>query len=210
MERQFKQGEHVCAVYQSAVERDALVALYLAEGIGCGEQCLYGALTAADASAARAQLRRRGVDVAAAEQRGALVMLTSESTHLVGGHFDSERMLRMLNDATEAALESGFSGFRACGDMTWLADEPPGSEQVFAYEAFLSSMFERQCALGLCLYDRRRLPSSVLDYALATHPAARVEAGTVVNPFYQPVLSSRRASGEDVDWKLQALRARSI
>jgi hypothetical protein len=208
--RCFHQGEHVCAVYTTSEERDALVAKYVKEGLSYGERCLYGALTTSEIESADASLRLSGVDVAAEIEKGAWVRLTPDHTHLRGGRFDAESMLRMLNDATEAALNDGFTGFRACGDMTWLACEPPGSDQIVAYEAFLNSMFERQRALGLCLYDRRRLSNAVIDHALATHTSVVVGAGSVGNPFYRPALvsQSRMAGGEDVDWKLRDLRQR--
>lgn len=186
--RHFKQGEHVCAVYSTPAERDSLLAAFVSEGLQCGEQCLYGALTSDNIDVLDSLLENHGIDVTAAVHRRAWIRLTPEHTHLRDGHFDAERMLEMLNDATEAALNAGFKGFRACGDMTWLADEPPGSEQVVAYEAFLNSMFKGQHALGLCLYDRRRLPSSVIDHALATHPCVALSHAPTPNRLYDPAV----------------------
>lgn len=116
----------------------------------------------------------------------------------------------MLNDATEGALDAGFSGFRAGGDMSWLADRPPGSDQVVAYEAILNSMFEGQRALGLCLYDRNTVPATVIDHALATHPLVTLGREAVANPFYRPAVisSTRLGRGEDVGWKLRHLQER--
>ena len=208
--RRFNQGEHLCAVYSAAHERDALVAAYVLEGLEHNERCLYGALTPEDIASVDTRLARAGVDVGDAIERGAWVRLTTGDVHLLGGHFDAERMLRMLNNATEAALSAGFKGFRACGDMTWLADDPPGADQAVAYEAFLNSMFDRQRALGLCLYDRQRLPSLVIDHAIATHPTVALDRANVVNPFYRPaaVSQTRAAHPDDVDWKLRDLQER--
>jgi hypothetical protein len=208
--RRFSQGEHACTVYSTLEERDALVAAYIIEGLEHGEQCLYGALSPDDIERADVRMTRAGIDVQAAIDRGAWVRLTPDQTHLRGGRFDAEGMLAMLNDATEAALNAGFTGFRACGDMTWLAEQPPGSDQVVAYEGFLNSMFERQRALGLCLYDRRRLPSTVIDHALATHASFAVGTDLVANRFYRPavVSQSRAAHPDDVDWKLRELQQR--
>jgi hypothetical protein len=43
--------------------------------------------------------------------------------------------------------------------MSWLADEPPGCEQLVAYEAFLNTCSSGNRALGLCLYDRQSCPA---------------------------------------------------
>lgn len=57
------------------------------------------------------------------------------------GRFDSERMLRMLNEAVEAALNDGFAGLRTCGDMSWLLDDAPGTQHVVEYESLLNQFF---------------------------------------------------------------------
>lgn len=59
-------------------------------------------------------------------KRGALVEATHDEAHLADGSFSSERMLRLLNEAMETALKDGFTGLRACGDMSWLLAEPEG------------------------------------------------------------------------------------
>ena len=51
-------------------------------------------------------------------------------------------------------------------------------------------------AMGLCQYNRRRLPDAALDHGIATHPTIRV-AGSILltNPFYQlPELAKCRSS----------------
>ena len=208
--RRFCQGEHVCSVYSAADERDALVTAYVLEGLEHNEQCLYGALSEHAIESVDNRLNHAGVDVAGAITRAQWIRLTPHQTHLVGGRFDAERMLRTLNDAIEAALTAGFTGFRACGDMSWLADEPPGCEQLVAYEAFLNNMFERQRALGLCLYDRQVLPSAVIDHALATHPSVALATSNVGNPYYRPEVASGSptAHPHHVDSKLRELQQR--
>lgn len=50
-------------------------------------------------------------------------------------------MLRMLNEAVEAALNDGFAGLRTCGDMSWLLDDAPGTQHVVEYESLLNQFF---------------------------------------------------------------------
>jgi hypothetical protein len=68
----------------------------------------------------RAALTDAGIDAADAARQGALVESTHADAHLAGGCFDCERMLNLLNDAVESALNDGFKGLRTCGDMSWL------------------------------------------------------------------------------------------
>jgi hypothetical protein len=208
--RRFRQGEHICSVYDAADEQLAVAAAYVAEGLRCGERCLYVVGTDEELQRCREALRGAGIDVARAEADGALHLRTSDKAHLAGGAFDSERMLGMLNDAVEDALDAGFAGLRTCGDMSWLLGDPPGATQVVEYESLLNPFFSNVRALGMCQYDRRKLPPGLLDHALATHSTVAVDGGSTPNPFYRPapLSATRAAHPDDVDWKIRELRRR--
>ena len=104
--------------------------------------------------------------------------------HLIDGVFDSERMLTMLNNAAEQALNDGYAGLRTCGDMTWLLDDAPGSTQVAEYEALVTELFKSVRALAMCQYDRARLPPGVLTNAFATHPTLVIAGQHVRNEHF--------------------------
>ena len=184
----------------------------MADGLRSRERCLYSATSAAELDHFRHALRQIGVEALTEEERGALLMVTCEETHLAGGTFDSERMLRMLNDGVESALNAGFVGLRACGDMSWLVEHPAGAEQCLEYEAILNSFFRGLRALGMCQYNRARLPPTTLDGALATHPTVTVGGGVTTNMFYRPSGSgvTLPASSGDVDWKIRKLQRQAV
>lgn len=147
-----------------------------------------------------------GIDARNAEQEGALVLRTSEQAHLADGHFDSEGMLRLLNDAVEGALNDGFSGLRTCGDMSWLIGEPSGAEKVVEYEAILNEFFRNVRGLGMCQYDRSRLPPGLLHRAgIAAHSTAIVEGVHKGNQFFD-LQTELTASVDDVARMMAALR----
>jgi hypothetical protein len=54
------------------------------------------------------------------------------------------------------------------------------------YEALLKSLFASCRAIGLCLYDRKRMPLQIIDGALSTHPVAGSRGEYGANPFYDP------------------------
>src|SRR5689334_5937658 len=74
-------------------------------------------------------------------------------------------MIHMLHAAVKDALDAGFAGLCAAGDMSWLLDEADGSERIAEYEARLNEFYPSSRALGLCLYNRNRLPAATLDHA---------------------------------------------
>jgi hypothetical protein len=179
----------------------------MADGLKRGERCYYVADSGRALEMFRTALRRAGIDVEHALRSGALLEATCEEAHLADGHFDSERMLALLNDAVESALNDGFAGLRTCGDMSWLLGDPPGALQVVEYEALLNQFFHGVRACGMCQYDHRRLPATLLDHALATHSSAVIDGVHRTNPFYEPAATAGRTpQPSEVDSKLLALR----
>ena len=208
---QYRQGEHICVLYDSADEQRSVAAVYIADGLQRGERCFYVAESSAALEQFRATLQSVGADVDQAQRARALVEATFDEAHLVDGRFDSERMLAMLNQAVETALNDGFAGLRTCGDMSWLLRNPPGAYQVVEYEALLNQFFRGVRACGMCQYDCRRLPATLLDHALATHSSAIVDGAHTENPFYEPVGSAKRtAQPAELHSKLRELRRRQL
>jgi hypothetical protein len=70
--------------------------------------------------------------------------------------------------------------------MSWALNCADGAQQVIVYEALLKSLFASCRAIGLCLYDRKRMPLDVINGALCTHPVAGSHGQYAANPFYDP------------------------
>jgi hypothetical protein len=202
-----KQGDHICALFETEEEQLAIAAGYVADGLRRGERCLYVTASTAGLQRFREVLEALGVDTAAALKRGALVQATSAEAHLAGGQFDPERMMGLLNEAVESALNDGFQGLRTCGDMSWLLENPEGADRVVEYEAFLNEFFKGVRATGMCLFDRARLPPALIDHALATHPSVNVPGRLVPNRFFEPAATGARVPQVDkVESKLRELQ----
>ena len=92
----------------------------------------------------------------------------------------------MLRESIQQAAADGFSGWRGCGEMSWVLSGAPGSEQVSAYEAVLHQFFSGTRACAMCQYNRKLLPAPLIDMALATHSTAVIAGRPRFNPFFQP------------------------
>src|SRR5262245_10213946 len=125
MRNSFKQGEHICSLYETEEEQLSMAAEYMADGLRRGERCLYVGESIEALEQFRIALRRFAVDAGTMIGQGALILSTNAEAHLVDGHFDSERMLGLLNQTLEAALKDGYTGLRTCGDMSWLLTDAP-------------------------------------------------------------------------------------
>lgn len=181
----FKRGDHVCGIYSTAEELAREVASFLAEGLRNNERCWYvGAGHELDA--VRAALGASGVDVSANAKGDALKLISGDGAYIVHGAFNPELTIQIFNDAIEQAYTDGFTGFRAAAEMSWALNRADGAHQVIVYEALLKPLFASCRAIGLCLYDRKRMPLEVLNGALATHPVAGSHGHFGMNPFYDP------------------------
>lgn len=181
---------------------------YLRGGLSRGERCLYVCCEHTP-DEFRDGLRQAGIDVDAEEARGALLLLTKHDGHLKGGCFNPDEMINMLHQAVKDALDAGFAGLCAAGDMSWLLDEADGSERIAEYEARLNAFYPSSRALGLCLYNRNKLPAATLDHGLATHPHVRVQGNILLeNPFYEEPAraASRHSDGSGLHGKLEWLK----
>lgn len=202
-------GDHVCAIYSNETELVQIVSDFLAEGLHKSERCWY--LPASDnPSAIRRALKERRIDVMRATERGALRILSSDAAYSVRGDFDPEDTLAVFSSAIEQALSDGFSGFRAAANMSWALDLENGAERLITYEALLRSLFSSARAIGLCLYDRQRMPLAVIDGALSTHPVVRANSSYRINAFYDASVRSLAAvDAPTVSAKLARLDAPS-
>ena len=206
----YQQGDHVCTLYSSPEEQLSAAIEYIRAGLARGERCLYvcGEHTVRKF---RSELRKAGIQVVAEEKRGALVIVTKEGAHLSGGTFSPDSMISLLHAAVRDALEAGFTGLCAAGDMNWILDGAPGSERAVEYEARLNDFYQSNRALGLCQYNRNTMPAEVLDHCMATHPYVRIEGPILLeNPFYEDpaVAMNRHADVRSIESKLRRLDSR--
>lgn len=182
----YQQGDHVCSLFLEPEGQLRAAVEYVKAGLLRGERCFY-ICCEHPLDRFRDALRAGGIDVDHEERRGALIIVTKQEGHLKTGCFDPDQMIELLATAIKGARQDGYEGLCAAGDMSWVFDNAPGTERLAEYEARLTHFFETTRALGLCLYNLRRLTAQMLEECLATHKFVRVDGPVLVeNPFYEP------------------------
>ena len=178
---------HRCLIYEGSpsVHLQGLAALFKIH-LEAGRRCLY-LNTAQMVGEMSRILAAYGVDVAKESKRGALI-LSSDQTHLKAGVFDPERMLRILEDSVKQALEDGFKGLFASGDMTFEFGPERNFSKLVEYEVALEELFQKYPALyGICQYHRDTLEPDQALSALQTHRAVyHNDTLALLNPWYSP------------------------
>lgn len=133
----------------------------------------------------RSYLFARGVDVSKEITKGSLVT-SSDDKHLVDGRFDIDLMLSMLTEAVDKALNDGYCGLWATGDMSWEFGPEKDFSKLLEYEWRLEELFNKQPSLsGICQYHSERLPQEAMMHGIQTHREIFInETLSRVNPHY--------------------------
>ena len=119
----------------------------------------------------RCYLFAAGTDVPKEVMRGRLV-LSSDHTHLVDGQFNAGRMIKVLEQALAEALNDGYQGLFATGDISWEFGPARDFSQLLEYEWRLEEFLQAHPAFsGICQYHADLLPPEVMRQGLVTHPS---------------------------------------
>jgi hypothetical protein len=117
--------------------------------------------------------------------QGSLVLMPRQD-HLVNGRFDADSMLKTLEEAIDGALNDGYRGLWASGDMSWEFGPQKDFKDLLEYEWRLEELFRRRCGLsGICQYNGDTLPREAMREGLESHTSLFVnETLSMVNPYY--------------------------
>ncbi len=175
-------GAHLVLLYESEDEfREALVP-FMRQGLERGQKLvfLYKDHTP---ETIKEYLGKASVDTAAAVEKGALDLRTSETLYGIPGILEPQKMLGALKAETDRALREGYTGLRLAGEVTWQAENPETVDQ-YHYHSDMNELLPHIECLTLCLYDARRAHPDAVRRILMTHPFVLKGDALIANPFY--------------------------
>jgi len=193
-------SRHKCLIYEGdPSEQLPVVVPFLLDGLRNNWRCLYVGNPRATKMVEQA-LAREGVSTARETKRKALIF-SSERDHLSGGTFDPRAMVEWLSRSVDEAVQDGYEGLCATGDMRWELGPDDNFEYLAEYEARLEQLFRTKALRGICLYHRDILPAAAARNALAAHRS--VYMGRALKPdnfFYIPpeLILERESSGAEM------------
>jgi hypothetical protein len=170
---------HACAFVMGPAEEQAVIDPFFAEGIKRGEKAVY-IVDPMHRGEHEARLRK------SATSDELLDVTTWNEAHLKGGCFDSDRMMASLEELIREHAATGKPPMRLVGQMGWIFSNPPGIEQLVAYEATVNEVLNRGRTPTVCVYDVRRLSGSMMMDLLRAHPLTVMNGVLHENPFYTP------------------------
>lgn len=193
VEAEIKPGEHLCSFYENKTEQFQIVIPFIVHGLSNKEKCLYIA-DENTVDEVKAGLLIHGVDVEGCLKTGQLSILTARESYLRPGRFILDDMISQIDSFVDRAVNEGYSGARAAGEMTWLIRELSGLEEFFEYEKVLNGVFRNRPVKLLCQYNSKKLFGNVILGALKTHPRVLIGLDLYKNVYYRRTKAGRRRS----------------
>ncbi len=178
---------HQCLIYDgSPAKMLPAIAARIKEKLNENYRCLY-MNSPSMVAGMRSYLYAAGVNVQDAVAKGTLI-LSSDTTPLKDGQFDMDRMLDMLEQTLNCALNDGYHGLWATGDMSWEMGPDRNLNRLLEYEWKLEKLFEKYPGLsGICQYHVDTLPRDVVCHSILIHPALFINDTLAhTNPEYIP------------------------
>lgn len=130
------------------------------------------------------RLNEFGLDTAAAQRSGQLVIQDWPDFYLHDGRFSAEQTLRELSAVLAARKAKGFDAIRLIGDMGWTTQGWPGSDDFVEYESQANDIPLDEGDAVVCTYDLARFGGGTMMDALRIHPTVVVGAAIIENPLY--------------------------
>jgi MEDS: MEthanogen/methylotroph, DcmR Sensory domain len=173
-------GDHAALFYRTRTEQLDAVIPFIATGLERNERCLYIAEDNTTSEICR-HLQEFGVDVPKVQKSGALSVVTKHETYLRHGVFQPDKMIDDIQNAVQAAVDDGYAGLRASGELSWALDLPSALAQMIQYEEALDEHFYSKFA-ALCQYDETRYPAYIFEYMKRLHPVVVSDEGLIRKP----------------------------
>lgn len=177
-------GDHICAFYRGADQRDEVLLPFLREALISGDKCI---CVLDDPCTERVTVPLGAVlDLPGSMSSGQFELLSSETTYLEGGYFSLDEMFAFWDRGIGGAvMADGFDFVRAVGEMTWALRDCPGVEELLTYEARLNRVLPRYPQVILCMYDLEQFSDGTLLLdLLRTHPFVLLGGQLLENPWY--------------------------
>lgn len=176
-------GDHVCAVYVGAAQRDAVLLPYLRAGLRGGDKVV-AVVDSTSTSSLKDALHdgTDGVEARVASRQ--LELGTAGDAYLPRGSFSAAGTIGYWDQLVGPAIrDDGYRFARVLGEMSW--GMRGRRDEFLRYEAELNRFAPRYPQAILCLYDLAKFGGGILSDLLQTHPKLLMDGVYLDNPHYQ-------------------------
>ena len=143
-------GTHVCQFYEAKQDLIDILVPYFAAGLRSNEFCMWITSQPLEVAEAKEALRKAVPDLDAYVAKGQIEIISYKDWYLLGGKFDSNRVLQGWVEKETAALKRGFEGLRLTGNTFWI--ERDLWQSFVDYEEAINAVIGQHKMLALCTY----------------------------------------------------------
>jgi PAS domain S-box-containing protein len=143
-------GTHLCQFYETKEDLVNVLVPYFSEGLRNNEFCMWITSPPLEAEEAKQALKKSVPELDQYIQKGQIEILPYTEWYLLGGSFNSDRVLRDWVKKEKAALDSGFDGLRLTGNTFWL--ERNGWKAFTEYEEEVNNVIGKHRMIAVCTY----------------------------------------------------------
>ena len=166
-------GTHLCQFYQTKEDLIDILVPYFAEGLRGNEFCMWVTSPPLEVEEAKAALRKVVPDLDLYLQKGQIEILSYKDWYLLGGTFDSDRVLRGWVEKEKDALNREFSGLRLTGNTFWL--ERNNWEAFTAYEEEINNAIGMYRMIAVCTYSLDKCNANEIIDVIKNHQFALIK-----------------------------------
>jgi PAS domain S-box-containing protein len=166
-------GTHLCQFYQTKEDLIDILVPYFAEGLRGNEFCIWVTSPPLEVKEAEAALRKAVPDLNLYLQKGQIEMLSYKDWYLLGGTFNSDRVLRGWVKKEKAALRRGFDGLRLTGNTFWL--ERNGWKAFTDYEEEINNAIGKYRMIAVCTYSLDKCNANEIIDVIKNHQFALIK-----------------------------------
>jgi MEDS: MEthanogen/methylotroph, DcmR Sensory domain len=170
---------HACAFFNSRDEEYDVLMPYAREGFERGEK-LFQIVDPEH----RSERLRRLAEAGIGADGDQVEVRPWEDAYLVGGRFDKDSMLALVEEAIGNG--KGFGLTRFWGNMEWALTKLPGVMDLVEYEARLNYIVPKYDDVVVCTYDLNKFSAAVVMDIMRTHPMVIIGGILQENPFFVP------------------------
>jgi hypothetical protein len=185
---------HVCAFFSSPDDEYRTLLPFIRDGLAAGDRLVQ--VLPRDRQADNDRLRASGVDVETARSNHQLETLVSEETYLLGGRFDQDAMLDLIQQVLTAGRDLGFPLTRLMAHAEHVTRDFDGANSFVEYESKLNYLLPDYPDPVVCTYDLNLINAGVAMDVMRTHPLVIIGGILQENPFFVPPDEFLREMGE--------------
>lgn len=148
--RDIPYGIHMCHFYDRREDLAAMLVPYFVAGLSRNERCIWVSAEPLPAADAKAELRKAGLDVAAAERNGSLFVVDFDQWYPDSQTLKGEDVVKLWLAEEKRALAQGYAGLRITGNVTFLS--PETWHLFMEYEETVNDALRGHRIVTLCTY----------------------------------------------------------